>query len=547
MATGRAIGIDLGTTNTCAACVENGEPRIIRSGLGNHTIPSVLTFDDRGEPVIGEAAARRMVLQPTETVFGSKRLIGRTYRPDVVARLEPHFPFPLVKDDDGFIAAKVGGRIVPAIQAAELILREIRGFAQRSLGERVSRAVITVPAYFNENQRALVREAGRRAELDVIRIINEPTAAALTYGRTRREKKRLLVFDLGGGTFDVSVIELDGNVYTVRVVDGDTFLGGIDFDHRLVDMVSEALARKHRRDIELDPVSRERLRVAAQEAKHTLSVQQKTILQLPHFALRDGTTIDVAEQVNRVDFEEATRELWERTLTVTQRTLDCLDLGTNDFDEVVLVGGQTRMPILQSRLRTMFGLEPSKQVHPDEAVALGAAIAADSENQVSAAVLLDVLPLPIWLVESDGRQHQVLEANTPVPTKAVANVMVPPGCTRLRFAVFQGETMRYDACEYLGALELDGFPPPSNIAECQIQLALDAESILTLRAVCAALNVDQDVKLATRSTPDQVLSTLGMERIRKSDKKPLGKSSGAGRGAAKPAGWFKRLIARFRG
>ena len=297
----RAIGIDLGTTFSCAAIVDGGRPAVIKSRLGYGMIPSIVAFVD-GKPVVGQAAERKMILKPEDAIYGSKRLLGRTFLPGVRDKFQPHFQYKLVADADGFVAAEVAGRIVTLLDVSSMILREMRSAAIEGLGYQVDRAVVTVPAYFNENQRQFVREAGRRAGLEVLRIINEPTAAALCFGFKRAEKKRLLVFDLGGGTFDVSLVDVDGNIFNVLGADGDTFLGGLDFDAKLVDHFTTKLRAKLGRAIGFDPIAAQRLRVAAQEAKHQLSVQEKTLINLPGMTVADGPPIDVTGSVTRQEF-----------------------------------------------------------------------------------------------------------------------------------------------------------------------------------------------------------------------------------------------------
>ena len=553
---GRAIGIDLGTTFSCAAIVEGRKPQVVRSRLGYTTLPSVVTFDAHGEAVVGHEAERGMVLRPKDTIYGSKRLLGRSFLPGVLARFQPHFQYQLVADPDGFVAAHVCGRTVSFVDVAALILREMRRAAESGLGRPVERAVVTVPAYFNENQRAFVREAGRRAELDVIRVINEPTAAALCFGFNRAERKRLLVFDLGGGTFDVSIVELDGNVFQVVGTDGDTFLGGIDFDDRLAAHLLDRLGARGKQPIELDAVGRQRIRAAAQEAKHQLSVQQTFTVSIPALTLADGSRIDVAEPVSRPELEEITRSLLDGTLAVVSRALDAAGLRPADIDDVLLVGGQTRMPVVARRLRDLFDKEPTKRIHPDEVVAQGAAIAAESHDRFDAVVLRDVVPLAIGIAEPDGRMTPVIARNTRIPHEATATVAVPPGLESLKLAVFQGGSAQASGNEYLGALVVDGLPRRSEPVDCRVAFRLDAECLLHLHAAIPALDIDREVTLVTQHTPDQVLGEMGRERVlvvtplapRPPAPGPISSRPApvAGPPAAARPGWFGRLLRRLR-
>ncbi|MBW2278706.1 MAG: Hsp70 family protein, partial [Deltaproteobacteria bacterium] len=397
-----------------AAVVERGRPRVLSSGLGYSTIPSIVTFDEQGQPVVGQPAMRQMALRPEETVYGSKRLLGRAYLSGVKKRFQPHFAYELV-GEDGWVAAKVCDRVVSLTEVASLILREVRKSAETAIDDRVDRAVVTVPAYFNDAQRSCVREAGELAELNVIRTLNEPTAAALAFGTRQTERKKVVVFDLGGGTFDVSIVDIDADMYEVLGVDGCTFLGGIDFDRACMNLVTDRLSEKAGKELLLAQISRERLRTAVEESKQLLSTQPNSVVQLPHLELADGSTLDVDESITRPELEDAVRPLVDRTLEIVQRALETIDLAPQDIDDVLLVGGQTRMPMVHRQLRSLFGQEPSKRVHPDEVVAIGAAIAAVSLERADAPVLLDVVPLSIGLEQPDGKFEVVVPRNTQVP------------------------------------------------------------------------------------------------------------------------------------
>ncbi len=509
----RAIGIDLGTTFSCAAVVDEKKPMVIHSSLGYATIPSVVTFDDQGKSVVGQLAERRMILEPENTIYGAKRLLGRSFLKSAIEKFQPQFKYKLVGDDEGFIAAEISGRTHTFVDISSLILAEIKRSAQRILGQEISRAVITVPAFFNENQRALIRKAGKLAGLDVIRIINEPTAAALAFCATVNKEQRLLVFDLGGGTFDVSIVEVKGSVFTVVGVGGDTFLGGIDVDARLADIVAKRLSKQMRKPVELDPINAMRLRIAAQKAKHQLSVQQSTLVQIDNLMLEDGSSINVTEKVTRDELEDVTRDLCENTLKVVKDVIETANLETKDIDEVLLAGGQTRMPIIHDHLEEMFGFEPSKRVHPDEVVALGAAIAADSADRTDAPVLVDVLPVPIGVANPSGNFRQVIPMNTPVPHKATVTIGLLPGADTLKVAVFQGHNSNALSNEYLGTLVLDGIEPSNTQLDCVLEFKLDAESILQLHASIDEQGIERDLELITRFTPEKILKEMNAERI----------------------------------
>jgi molecular chaperone DnaK len=510
----RPIGIDLGTTYCCAAQVRNGKPQVIASRLGYTTLPSIVHFDKQGQVTVGHAAERRMVLEPTQAIYGSKRLLGRTFQSEVRERYQPHFSYQLVPGKDGLVAAKVCGTLVSLSEISALILRELRSSVQTSLGEVVDRAVVTVPAYFNEGQRACVREAGRMAGLDILRIINEPTAAALCYGFGRSERKHVLVFDLGGGTFDLSLIKIDGNLFEVLAVGGDSFLGGIDFDRKLVEIVTKKLASQRGGYITLDEIGKERLRAACQEAKHTLSSQPRALVELPNFTLGDGTRIEVSVAVTVSEFEQACKPLVDRCMDAASEVLMDAAKTPAELDDVLLVGGSTRIPCVSRALRDMFGKEPSKRVHPDEVVALGAAIAADSHDKFDSAVLTDVVPTAIGIAGPKGKFVPVVARNTPLPHKIVAHTEIAPGTREIKLAVYQGESPNVNENDYLGALVLDGLPAADAALRCAIMFTLDAECLLKVYAAIPQLNLKTAVTLVTHQTPDEVVAQMGAERIR---------------------------------
>ncbi len=508
----RPIGIDLGTTYCCAAQVRDGKPQVISSRLGYTTLPSIVHYDNSGQVTVGHAAERRMVLDPTRSVYGSKRLLGRTFQSEVRERYQPHFSYELVPDENGMVAAKVCGTTVSLTDVSALILRELRSAVQTSLGEVVDRAVITVPAYFNESQRNCVREAGRRAGLEVLRIINEPTAAALSYGCGRGENKHVLVFDLGGGTFDLSLIKIEGDLFEVLAVGGDTFLGGIDFDRKLVDLVMQKLGKGNH--LRLDAVGKERMRGACQEAKHTLSTQPRATVELPNFTLADGTKLEVAVPITRNEFEDACKQLVEKCMYAVSDVL--MDAGKTpaELDDILLVGGSTRIPCVNAALKAMFGRDPSKRVHPDEVVALGAAIAADSHDRIDSVVLTDVVPTAIGLGGNAGRFMPVVARNTKLPHKVVANTVIAAGTRELKLALYQGESPHAKDNDYLGALVLDDLPGSAEPLRCALLFTLDSECILKVYASIPQLNLKRAVTLITRYTPDDVVEQMGAERIR---------------------------------
>ena len=510
MAKDITIGIDLGTTNSCAAMVEMGKPRVIHSRLGYATIPSVVTFSAE-KVVVGQAAERRLVLAPQETIYGSKRLLGRTYLAGVKKRFQPHFHYTLVPDEDHFIGAEISGQTISIVDVSAHILTEIKRNAEDRLGGEVRKAVVTVPAYYNDNQRQFVREAGARADLEILRTLNEPTAAALCYGLNRGEEKRLLVFDLGGGTFDVSIVEVEGNNFTVIGVDGDTFLGGIDFDRRITDWLHQKISDDMGEELQLSPVGRERLRLVARDTKHQLSVMEDHEIQIPNLVLLDGTKVDVTQRISRSMLESMTAELLDRTMELVGRALDRASLRPSDIDDILLVGGQTRMPAVHERIRDRFNKEPTKRVHPDEVVALGAAIDADLCQSPGKATLKDVVPMTIGVANAAGLFMPVVPRNTPVPHEDSIEVAVPANCDTFQIAVFQGDRSHAFDNEFLGSITMDGLETerPQMV---KVIFILNAEGLLTLK-VHPDRGADREVTLATRQSPEDALTSMGREQI----------------------------------
>lgn len=417
----KAIGIDLGTTYTCAAVVVDGEPQVLRSREGYTTIPSVVGFDDQGQPLVGQRAVGRMTLHPTATIYGAKRLLGRAYDSKVKRLFQDHFRYALVPGDDGLIAAQIDGHKVPLVEASTLILAEIKRAAESTLGYEVERAVITVPAYYSENQRAMVRQAAQAANLEVVRLLSEPTAAALCYGRHGRKRELVLVYDLGGGTFDATLLQIDDGSFTVLAVDGDSFLGGLDFDIMCLELITRQVGVNRGRSLELDPIGWERLRAAAQQAKHQLSERDRTTVEVPNFRT-SGETFDLSATLSRKDFERAAAPLIDRTLRIVERMLQRVGAAVSDVQQVLLVGGQTRMPVVRQLLQKMFGRKPAQNVHPDEVVALGAAIAAASGGQGSQLDLHDVVSLPIGIANGDGDFVEVIPRWSPIPSEGRAEL-----------------------------------------------------------------------------------------------------------------------------
>jgi molecular chaperone DnaK len=488
------VGIDLGTTNSCAAVVKDGRPYVIPSREGYNTVPSIVALNSRNKVVVGHLARAQLLTNPRQTVWGAKRLIGRTYDSEVVQDLRSKFSYEIVPGDDGLAAVRLGPETLSLEQVSALVLREVREVAQNHLSEEVNRAVVTVPAYYNERQRAAVRQAGALAGLHVERILNEPTAAALAYAYGRHVNQRVFVYDLGGGTFDASVLELQDNVYEVVSTGGDTFLGGVDFDNRIVDRLLEVWREAHGEEFAGDRVALSRLVDAAERAKCALSSRTEFGISLPFLATRDGQPIALETRLTRDEIVGLVEPLVDRTLDVCREVLDAKGIAKTDIDEVLLVGGQSRMPLVHEKVASFFGRQPSRSVHPDEAVAVGAALLAHSLGSAEGVVLIDVLPMSIGIGLPGGRVKTIIDRNTPLPARKQYGLSTTKdGQTEFELVVLQGEGPKASDCEYLGTLRLAGLPSgPRGMVRIAVTFELGAECLLTVTA--RELNTNKQVQ-----------------------------------------------------
>ncbi len=455
------VGIDLGTTNSCAAVVKDGRPYVIPSREGYNTVPSVVALNSRNRIVVGHLAKAQLLTNPRATVYGAKRLVGRSFESDVVQEIRSKFAYEIVPDANGLASVRLGPETLSLEQISALILREVKEVAQNHLQEEVNRAVITVPAYYNERQRAAVRHAGALAGLHVERILNEPTAAALAYAFGRNLNQRVLVYDLGGGTFDASVLELADNVYEVVSTGGDTFLGGVDFDNRIVDRLLAAWKERTGSDVRRGPrrALAPRRRRRAREVR-PLRARTTSRSTSPSSPSRTGSRSRSRPSLSRDDVVALVEPLVDRTIEVCREVLAAKELQPADIDEVLLVGGQSRMPLVHEKVAAFFGRPPSRAVHPDEAVAVGAALLAYSLGSAEGVVLIDVLPMSIGIGLPGGRVKGIIERNTPLPTrKQYGLATTRDGQTEFELVVYQGESGRAAECEYLGTVRLTGLPP----------------------------------------------------------------------------------------
>ncbi|NBC40432.1 TIGR02266 family protein [Corallococcus exiguus] len=511
--TGPVIGIDLGTTNSCAAFVRGNKPGVLPSREGHNTVPSILAFNQRGKLVVGHPAKGQMLTNPRQTVYGAKRLVGRPYASPIVGQIKGRFHYEIAAGQAGEAAVRLGDRIYSLQQISALILREVREVAQNQLGQIISRAVITVPAYYNDNQRHAVREAGKLAGLYVERILNEPTAAALAYGYGKKLNQRVLVYDLGGGTFDASVLELHDTVYEVISTGGDTFLGGIDFDNAIVEYLLEEFQRQTGRAFQGDRVALQRINDAAERAKCALSERSEMRVHVAFITMIDNKPYDLDVTLTRQKLIALTEGLVDRTVQVCEEVLQAKGLKPTDIDEVILVGGQSRFPLVHEKITKFFGRPPSKGVHPDEAVALGAALLAHSLGQMEGVVLIDVLPMAIGVGLPGGRFKPVLERNVSLPAaKSYTLSTHRDGQTELELTVFQGDSDRAQDNEYLGTLRLAGLPKkPRGAVQVSVTFEVNNESLLKVTAKEGTTGREVVSTFTTRDTPESVKARLAQE------------------------------------
>ena len=485
---GKAIGIDLGTTNSCAAIVENGKPRVITYKGGQSTIPSVFAIDAKGERLVGHDAKQQAQLNPTNTVAAAKRLIGRNYHSKTIEKVKQVFTYELVEGESSEVLIKVQNQIFTLEQISAAILRKIRDVSEESLGAEVDQAVITVPAYFNDRQRQAVRAAGKLAGLKVLRVLNEPTAAALAYGLGKNLNQRIAVYDLGGGTFDISVIDIKERIFEVIATGGDTFLGGIDFDDRVMQWVLEGFSKAHGIDLSYDRVAIQRIRDAAEAAKIDLSTVMRTRLHIPFIAkAAGGGGLDIDVELTRERLEELCSDLVERTIHTVERIFREAGTSRGQVDEVLLVGGQSRMPLVQRRITELMGKSPSKGVHPDEAVGIGAAIMANSLAAVQSnddVTLLDVLPMAIGINKVDGSMHMLFPKNQPLPDYKTRTLTTSKDNQRsIMLRIYQGESTTCLENELLGTFVFSNIRQgPKGKVQVEVTFHIDSEGILNLTA-----------------------------------------------------------------
>jgi molecular chaperone DnaK len=498
----KPIGIDLGTTNSCVAIMEGGEPKVIPNVEGARTTPSVVAFTESGERLVGQIAKRQAITNPLNTVFSVKRLIGRKFEDPEVQRDLKILPYKIVRGDNGDAHIDIRGRRYSPAEISAMILTKMKQTAEEYLGEKVTEAVVTVPAYFNDAQRQATKDAGKIAGLEVLRIINEPTAASMAYGLEKKKDERIAVFDLGGGTFDISILELGEGVFEVKSTNGDTHLGGDDFDQRVMDFLADEFLREQGIDLRKDKMALQRLKEAAEKAKCELSTSLETEVNLPFITADASGPKHLLIKISRAKLEDLVGDLIDGTAGPCLQALKDAKAGAPEIDEVILVGGMTRMPKVQEKVKSIFGKEPHKGVNPDEVVAVGAAIQAGVlKGEVKDILLLDVTPLSLGIETLGGVFTRIIDRNTTIPTKkSQVFSTAADNQTAVTIHVLQGERDMAGDNKTLGRFELFGLPPaPRGMPQIEVTFDIDANGIVHVSAKDLGTGREQSIRITAPS------------------------------------------------
>ncbi len=499
---GKVIGIDLGTTNSCVAIMSGGDPVVIANAEGSRTTPSVVGITDKGERLIGQIAKRQAITNPENTIFSIKRMMGRKYRSREVQEAIKRLPYKVVEADNGDVHVEIRGKRYSPPEVSAMILQKMRQTAEDYLGEKVSEAVITVPAYFDDSQRQATKDAGQIAGLNVLRIINEPTAASLAYGLDKKKDERIAVYDLGGGTFDISILEIGEGVFEVKATNGDTFLGGDDFDLRIIDWLVDEFKKDQGIDLKKDRMALQRLKEAAERAKIELSSSQETEINLPFITADASGPKHLVTKLTRAKMEQLVDDLIQRTIEPCKKALTDSGVNARDIDEVVLVGGMTRMPKVIQVVRDFFGKEPHKGVNPDEVVAVGAGIQGGVlKGDVKDVLLLDVTPLTLGIETLGGIFTHIIDRNTTIPTKkSQIFSTAADNQSAVTIRVFQGEREMANDNKLLGQFDLVGIPmAPRGVPQIEVTFDIDANGIVHVSAKDLGTQKEQSIRITASS------------------------------------------------